>query len=61
MKDKINQIVSEFSEFDDPRINWEYLKLKMREVARNRSIELEKERRGKELIQSLRLKISFDE
>ena len=24
MKDKINQIVSEFSEFDDPRINWEY-------------------------------------
>ena len=47
MKDKINQIVSEFSEFDDPRINWEYLKFKMREVARNRSIELAKERREK--------------
>ena len=27
MKDKFNQIVSEFSEFDDPRINWEYLTL----------------------------------
>ena len=37
MKDKINQIVSEFSEFDDLRINSEYLKFKMREVARNRS------------------------
>ena len=47
MKDKINQIVSEFSEFDDPRINWEYLKFKMREVARNRSIELAKEHREK--------------
>ena len=34
MKDKINQIISEFSEFDDPRINWEYLKFKMQEVAR---------------------------
>ena len=47
MKDKINQIVSEFSEFDDPRINWEYLKFKMREVARNRSVELAKEHREK--------------
>ena len=47
MKDKINQIVSEFSEYDDPRINWEYLKFKMREVARNRSTELAKERREK--------------
>ena len=28
-------------------INWEYLKFKMREVARNRSIELVKERREK--------------
>ena len=47
MKNKINQIVSEFSEFDDPKINWEYLKFKMRAVARNRSIELAKERREK--------------
>ena len=47
MKDKINQIISKFSEFDDLRINWEYLKFKMREVARNRSIELAIECRGK--------------
>ena len=47
MEDKINQIVSEFSEFDDSRINWEYLKFKMREVARNRSTELAKECREK--------------
>ena len=47
MKDKINQIVSEFSEFDDPKINWEYLKFKMREVARNRSIEVAKEHKEK--------------
>ena len=47
MEDKINQIVSEFPEFDDPRINWEYSKFMMREVARNRSTELAKERRKK--------------
>ena len=52
MKDKINQIVSEFSELNDPRINWEYLKFMMREVARNRSIELAKKQRKKELIKS---------
>ena len=47
MKDKINPIFSEFLEFDDSRINWEYLKFKMREVARSRSTELAKERREK--------------
>ena len=47
MEDKIIQIVSEVSEFGDPGINWEYLKFKMREVVRNRSIELAKERREK--------------
>ena len=47
MKAKINQIVSKFSELDDPRINWEYLKFKMREVARNISTELAKERKEK--------------
>ena len=47
MKDKINQIVSEFSEFDDLKINWQYLKFKMQEVARNRSTELAKERMEK--------------
>ena len=62
MKDKINQVVSEFSEFDDPRINWEYLKFKTREVARNRSTELAKERRQKRTnLQSKVKKISFDE
>ena len=50
MKDKINQIVSEFPEFDGPRINLEYLKFNMREVARNRSIELAKSVEEKELI-----------
>ena len=29
LKDNIDQIVTEFSEFDGPRINWEYLKFKM--------------------------------
>ena len=47
MEDKIIQIVSEISEFDDLGINWEYLKFKMREFARNRSTELAKERREK--------------
>ena len=47
MKDKINQVVTEFSEFDDPRIKWEYLKFKLREVARNRSTELVMERSEK--------------
>ena len=47
VKDKINQIVSEFSEFGDPRINWEYLKFKMREVTRNKSIEVAKDHKEK--------------
>ena len=31
MKNKINEVVTTFGDFDDPRINWEYLKFKMRE------------------------------
>ena len=30
MKNKINEISSTFQDFDDPRVNWEYLKFKMR-------------------------------
>ena len=29
MKNKINEVVTTFGDFDDPRINWEYLKFKM--------------------------------
>ena len=34
MKDKINEIISTFKDFDDPRVNWEYLKFKMRRFSR---------------------------
>ena len=47
MENTINQIIFGFSEFDDPTINWEYLKFKMREVVRNRSTKLAKEHREK--------------
>lgn len=45
MKNTINEVVSTFGEFDDPRINWEYLKFKMREFSRDRAIELTKARK----------------
>ena len=31
MKNKINEISSSFKDFDDPRVNWEYLKFEMRQ------------------------------
>ena len=44
-KNKINEVVTTFGDFDDPRINWEYLKFKMREYSRNTAIELGKARK----------------
>ena len=35
MKNKINEVVTTFGDLDDPRINWEYLKFKMREFSRD--------------------------
>ena len=40
LKSKINDIISNFNEFDDARVNWEYLKFKMREFSRNESIKI---------------------
>ena len=37
IKNKINELMSTFKDFDDPRINWEYIKLKMREFSRHTS------------------------
>ena len=45
LKSKINEIVSNFNEFDDARVNWEYLKFKMREFSRNESIKIAKLRK----------------
>ena len=45
MKNKINEVVSTFGDFDDPRINWESLKFKMREFSRDTSIKLAKARK----------------
>ena len=45
MKNKINQVVTTFEDYDDPRINWEYLKFKMREFSRDTSIKLAKARK----------------
>ena len=42
MKNKINEVVTTFGDFDDPRINWEYLKFKMREFSRDTAIKLAK-------------------
>ena len=38
-------MVTTFGDFDDPRINWEYLKFKMREFSRNKAIKLAKARK----------------
>ena len=45
LKSKINEIVSNFNEFDDASVNWEYLKFKMREFSRNESIKIAKLRK----------------
>ena len=45
MKNKINEVVSTFGDFDDPRINWEYLKFKIREFSRDTAIKLAKARK----------------
>ena len=45
MKNKINEVVTTFGDFDDPRINWEYLKFKMREFSRDTAIKLAKARK----------------
>ena len=47
MKNKINEVVSTFGDFDDPRINWEYLKFKIREFSRDTAIKLAKARKLK--------------
>ena len=47
MKKKINEVVSTFGDFDDPRINWEYLEFKMREFSRDTAIKLAKARKLK--------------
>ena len=44
-KNKINKVVTTFGDFDDPGINWEYLKFKMREFSRDTAIKLAKARK----------------
>ena len=45
MKNKINEISSTFQDFDDPRVNWEYLKFKMRQFSRSTAKQLSKSRK----------------
>ena len=45
MKNKINEIISPFKDFDDPRVNWEYLKFKIREFPRHTAVHLSKSRK----------------
>ena len=45
MKNKINELISTFKDFDDPRVNWEYLKFKMREFSRHTAMYLSKLRK----------------
>ena len=45
MKNKINEISSTFQDFDDPRVNWEYLKFKMRQFSRSTVKQLYKSRK----------------
>ena len=45
MKNKINEVVTTFGDYDDPRINWECLKFKMREFSRDTAIKLAKARK----------------
>ena len=48
MKDFIKDIVSSFSENGDPRINWEFLKYKIRQFTHTYSTEKARERRAKQ-------------
>ena len=48
MKDLIRDIVSSFSENDDPRISWEFLKYKIRQFTQTYSKEKARERRTKQ-------------
>ena len=59
MKNKISEHISTFKDFDDPRVNWEYLKFKMREFLRNTAVHLPKSR--KEARERLEAKVkNFD-
>ena len=46
MQDLINKVSSNFNEFDDARINFEFLKYKIRNFAREYSINKAKERKS---------------
>ena len=56
MKDLIADIVSCFSENDDPRINWEFLKYKIRQFTQTYSKDKARERREKQKQLEKRLK-----
>ena len=45
IKNKISELISTFKDFDDPRVNLEYLKFKMREFSRNTAMNLSKSRK----------------
>ena len=45
MENKISELISTFKDSDDPRVNWEYLKFKMREFSRNTGMHLSKSRK----------------
>ena len=47
MQDLINKVSLNFNEFDDPRINFEFLKYKIRNFAREYSINRAKERKSR--------------
>ena len=45
MKNIINEFMSTFKDFDDPRVNLEYLKFKMREFSRHTAMHLSRSRK----------------
>ena len=45
MKNKINEISSTFQDFNDPRVNWEYLKCEMRQFSRSTAKQISKSRK----------------
>ena len=47
MQDLINKVSLNFNEFDDPMINFEFLKYKIRNFAREYSINKAKERKSR--------------
>ena len=58
MKNKINELILTFKDFDDPRVNWEYLKFKMREFSRHSAMHLFQSRKeAREKLERLKLKI----